>query len=244
MIPLTPILTVYLVIFLAVFIFELFLERLNLVYLEKKGATVPRPFQATISPTDLKQIHSYHIENTKFSMIQQTVVKLIFLAIVLSGMLPLLSEKLQTMPVVPAGLIFFGVIGFLLSLSTIPFDYYHSFGYQLVSPYIGIFLVGVLWEPVGFLLSPAGKLISRKFERQADRYSFKAMKTAKPLSAALKKMAKDNLANLDPHPLYVCFHYSHPPLLERIEYLESQQPSSGSFWQGFKSGPIKSIYRP
>jgi len=79
-----------------------------------------------------------------------------------------------------------------------------------------------LWEPVGFFLSPVGKLISRRFERQADAYSFKAMQTAGPLAAALKKMARDNLSNLNPHPLYAWFHYSHPPLLDRIQYLESQ----------------------
>ena len=40
------------------------------------------------------------------------------------------------------------------------------------------------------------------------------------LSSALKKMAKDNLADIRPHPLYVLFNYSHPPLLERVERLE------------------------
>ena len=37
---------------------------------------------------------------------------------------------------------------------------------------------------------------------------------------ALKRLAKDNLTNLHPHPLYVWFYYSHPPLIERIEYLQ------------------------
>lgn len=63
--------------------------------------------------------------------------------------------------------------------------------------------------------------ISRRFEREADFYSIRILKTAKPLSNALKKMAKQNLSNLKPHPLYVVFNYSHPPMLERIEYLEA-----------------------
>jgi STE24 endopeptidase len=37
---------------------------------------------------------------------------------------------------------------------------------------------------------------------------------------ALKRLAKDNLSNLHPHSLYVWFYYSHPPLIERIEYLK------------------------
>ncbi len=102
---------------------------------------------------------------------------------------------------------------------------YHSFGFSNMPCYVGLFLVGILWEPVNFFISPIGMAISRKFERQADIYSLGILKTAKPLSTALKKMAKENLSNLTPHPLYVCFNYSHPPLLERIEYLEARELS-------------------
>ncbi len=102
---------------------------------------------------------------------------------------------------------------------------YHSFGFSNMPCYVGLFLVGILWEPVNFFISPIGMAISRKFERQADIYSLGILKTAKPLSTALKKMAKENLSNLTPHPLYVCFNYSHPPLLERIEYLEAHELS-------------------
>jgi len=102
---------------------------------------------------------------------------------------------------------------------------YESFGFSAMSPYVGLFLVGILWEPVNFFLSPIGKAVSRKFEREADFYSLGILKTAKPLVTALKKMAKENLSNIRPHPLYVFFNYSHPPLLERIEYLETGEMS-------------------
>lgn len=104
---------------------------------------------------------------------------------------------------------------------------YESFGFSAMSPYVGLFLVGILWEPVNFFLSPIGKAVSRKFEREADFYSLGILKTAKPLVTALKKMAKENLSNIRPHPLYVFFNYSHPPLLERIEYLETGEMSRG-----------------
>jgi STE24 endopeptidase len=104
---------------------------------------------------------------------------------------------------------------------------YESFGFSAMSPYVGLFLVGILWEPVNFFLSPIGKAVSRKFEREADFYSLGILKTAKPLVTALKKMAKENLSNIRPHPLYVFFNYSHPPLLERIEYLETGEMSPG-----------------
>jgi STE24 endopeptidase len=102
---------------------------------------------------------------------------------------------------------------------------YESFGFSNTPNYVGLFLVGILWGPVSFFLSPLGMAISRKFEREADLYSIMITKRAKPLAAALKKMAKKNLSNLKPHPLYVFFNYSHPPLLERIEYLEAHEMS-------------------
>jgi STE24 endopeptidase len=102
---------------------------------------------------------------------------------------------------------------------------YESFGFSNTPNYVGLFLVGILWGPVSFFLSPLGMAISRKFEREADLYSIEITKRAKPLAAALKKMAKKNLSNLKPHPLYVFFNYSHPPLLERIEYLEAHEMS-------------------
>jgi STE24 endopeptidase len=101
---------------------------------------------------------------------------------------------------------------------------YDSFGFSSMPCYVGLFLVGILWEPLNFFISPIGMAVSRKFEREADFYSLGILKTAKPLTTALKKMAKENLSNLNPHPLYVLFNYSHPPLLERIDYLEGRIP--------------------
>ena len=102
---------------------------------------------------------------------------------------------------------------------------YESFGFSNMPIYVGLFLVGILWEPLSFFLSPMGMAISRRFEREADFYSLRVLKTARPLATALKKMARENLSNLRPHPLYVCFNYSHPPLLERIKYLEASEKS-------------------
>ncbi|MBW1805465.1 MAG: M48 family metalloprotease, partial [Deltaproteobacteria bacterium] len=61
------------------------------------------------------------------------------------------------------------------------------------------------------------------FEREADRYAYRILKTATPFVAALRRMAADNLSNLRPHPMYVRFNYSHPPLLARIRELEEMK---------------------
>ena len=105
---------------------------------------------------------------------------------------------------------------------------YESFGFSNMPLYVGLFLVGILWEPLSYFLSPMGMAISRRFEREADFYSLGVLKTARHLSTALKKMARENLSNLRPHHLYVWFNYSHPPLLERIKYLEASEKSGVS----------------
>jgi STE24 endopeptidase len=113
------------------------------------------------------------------------------------------------------------VLFYLASLMVTWQSMYQSFGFSSMPAYVGLFLALVLWEPVGFFLSPIAMAISRRFEREADRHAFKVMKVAEPFILALKKMARDNLSNLRPHPLYVWFNYSHPPLLERIKTLQS-----------------------
>ena len=410
---------IYLIAYICIYIIsaalKTVLEKININYLEKYGKTVPVAFQGIIYEEELNKIIRYTSDNVRFKLIQTTVVKCLFLFIIISGILPWLADNLANTNFLLAGWVFFAFIGLLEVLAGLPFDYYHSFviedrygfntktikiwisdliksllvmivlgglllsalllllkytgtnwwvwawavflcfqllvtvlypiviaplfnkfipldkstlkadieqlakkegieieeiyqmdasrrtrhtnayfsgigkakrivlfdsliqshsqeevlsilaheighlkknhikkqliissivslflifmasklitcrvlyesfGFSNTPYYVGLFLVGILWEPVSFFLSPLGMAISRKFEREADYYSIGIIKRAKPLSTALKKMAKENLSNLRPHPLYVFFNYSHPPLLERIEYLEAHE---------------------
>ncbi len=98
---------------------------------------------------------------------------------------------------------------------------YKSFGFTETPFYAGLFLIGVIWGPLAIFISPLFAAISRKYEREADRFAHDALNDSKPLISALRKMALDNLSNLCPHPLYVKIHYSHPPVTERIANLAS-----------------------
>lgn len=81
---------------------------------------------------------------------------------------------------------------------------------------------GILYSPISEITGLAMNLLSRKFEYQADDYA-KDTFAALPLITSLKKLSKNSLSNLTPHPAYVFMHYSHPPLISRIQNL--QQPS-------------------
>ena len=97
---------------------------------------------------------------------------------------------------------------------------YMTFGFQTIIPFAGLFLITIIGKPFTFFFIPIGSMISRRYERQADAYARELTGSTVPLARALKRLAKDNLANLHPHPLYAWFYYSHPPLAQRIEALE------------------------
>jgi len=96
---------------------------------------------------------------------------------------------------------------------------YSTFGFSGAQAYAGLFVIGVFWQKAGFFLQPVFVGLSRRFEREADAFAAHVMEDPQPLATALKRTAADNLSNLSPHPLYVWFNYSHPPLVERIERL-------------------------
>ena len=417
MISFNSFLITYLSAYAVIVIADLWIEKLNTENIKKHGENIPQAFEGIIDEKELGKINQYTIDNTHFSTVQTIVSSIVFLLIILSGILPWLTEALTGINYVMAGLIFFAVPGLLAAIVSLPFDYYHSFvieerygfntktlkiwitdlikalvlslilgaillssvllmikytgeiwwiwacavflgfqllmtvlyptviapifnkftpledpdlvkkievlaeseglgisgiyqmdatkrsrhtnayfsglgktkrivlydsliqshdeeellsvlaheighlkknhikkqfvitclisillfylaskiitwdvifhsfGFSLMPAYAGLFLVGVLWEPVGFFLSPIAMATSRKFEREADLYAFQILKTAEPFIRALKKMAKDNLSNLRPNRLYVWFNYSHPPLLERIKRLEAYSSS-------------------
>jgi STE24 endopeptidase len=93
-----------------------------------------------------------------------------------------------------------------------------ALGVSQASFHIGLIAFGVLYSPISEITGLFMKYISRKFEFQADDYA-KSTYAASPLISALKKLSKNSLSNLTPHPAYVFMHYSHPTLLKRFHNL-------------------------
>jgi len=85
--------------------------------------------------------------------------------------------------------------------------------------HIGLIAFGVLYSPISEITGLIMNYISRKFEYQADDYA-QSTYHGDPLISALKKLSKNNLSNLTPHPSYVIAHYSHPTLLQRYKKLK------------------------
>ena len=92
---------------------------------------------------------------------------------------------------------------------------------NIASPsfHIGLIAFGILYSPISELTGLIMNFISRIFEYQADNYAKETFDAA-PLISGLKKLNKNSLSNLTPHPAYVFVYYSHPTLLQRYHNMK------------------------
>lgn len=113
-----------------------------------------------------------------------------------------------------------GVMLFIISLFIGNPVLSQALGAEQGSFHMGILAFGLLYSPLSLVLGLVMNAISRKHEFEADRFAGEKY-NAEALQTALKKLSVNNLSNLRPHPVYVFFHYSHPPLLQRLKALDA-----------------------
>ncbi len=94
-----------------------------------------------------------------------------------------------------------------------------ALGARQSSFHLSIIAFGILYSPVSLILGLLFNVISRSNEYAADKFAAFHYDGNK-LIKALKTLTSKNLSNLTPHPWYVVFYYSHPPLIERIRALQ------------------------
>ena len=112
-----------------------------------------------------------------------------------------------------------GLMLFIFSLFINNENLSFALGATKKSFHIAILSFGFLYSPLSLILDLGLNYLSRKHEREAD--TFAALNhDPSSLQIALIKLSSSQLSNLNPHPLYVFFHYSHPPILERLQLLK------------------------
>jgi STE24 endopeptidase len=94
-----------------------------------------------------------------------------------------------------------------------------AMGAEVPSFHIGLIVFGILYSPLSLLIGLITNYFSRRNEFEADKFVYDNYDPG-ILAGALKKLSVKNLSNMIPHPSYVFFHYSHPPLLDRLAKLE------------------------
>lgn len=100
---------------------------------------------------------------------------------------------------------------------------YEAFGFTSKPTMIGLLLFfGFIMSPVDHILGFAMNFLNRSFEFQADAFACK-LGHASDLRGGLIKLNTENLSNPNPDKLYSMYHYSHPPLLERLKAISNKK---------------------
>ena len=122
-------------------------------------------------------------------------------------------KHIRRMLLVQTVLLFIGL--YLLSLLLEAPWFFSAFAVT-PSHHAALVLFSMVSGPATFYLVPLMNRLSRQHEYQADRFAAQTLGAAKPMEEALINLTVKNLSNLNPHPWYSAYHYSHPTPAERI----------------------------
>ena len=125
-------------------------------------------------------------------------------------------------------LTFFNMINFLpmmammTVLMVVP-EIAQSFGFDSANIFFAFYVsFGSVLSIVTSLIMIPFNYMSRAFERRADSLAFEKG-YGDDIISALRKLHKDSLSDMNPHPTVVKLTYNHPPLHERIELIEAKK---------------------
>ena len=94
-----------------------------------------------------------------------------------------------------------------------------EFGFTSISQLAALPLLGLLFGIYGFVSGPIQNIISRNHERDADKFSVEMLENSGNMVSALEKLADQNLADREPHPMVEFLFHSHPSIKNRIDEL-------------------------
>lgn len=127
-------------------------------------------------------------------------------------------KKRHTLSSMAIGILQMGLTFWVLSLVLEYPEFSQALGSETISFHFGLVVFGLLYSPLSTALGLLVNSWSRKNEFEADAYA-RDTADGEALKSALTKMSVDQLSNLRPHPAFVAFYYSHPPLLQRLAAL-------------------------
>ena len=111
----------------------------------------------------------------------------------------------------------------MMSIMMIVPEIAQSFGFEDANIFFAFYVsFGSILSIVTQLIMIPFNTMSRHFERRADSFACE-LGYGDDLVSALRKLVKDSLSNMNPHPTVVKLTYNHPPLHERIELVEAKK---------------------
>ncbi|MCA1796024.1 MAG: M48 family metallopeptidase [Geobacteraceae bacterium] len=130
-------------------------------------------------------------------------------------------KKKHTLQALVLSVIQSGIMFYLLSLFLEYAVFSRALGVDQAVFHVGLVAFVLLYRPVSLLSGVLMHIWSRRNEYAADAFAVRHH-NAEDLINALKKLSVNHLSNLTPHPAYVFFHYSHPPLYQRIQAMRTE----------------------
>jgi STE24 endopeptidase len=124
----------------------------------------------------------------------------------------------------------FALLGWLVDQGWL----YAAFGLP-ETPYVGLLLAALVVWPLGRLSAPLSNRLSLAHEREADDFAAE-IEGPDALAEALLRLTGENLSNPFPHPWYAAFHYTHPPVPERVRRLRSKGTATSGAGAGGSEG--------
>jgi len=93
-----------------------------------------------------------------------------------------------------------------------------TFGYSRVYDIAAIPILFFYLTLVSLVSMPASNAVSRRYERDADRYALDITGDREAFISTMNKLADMNLADRDPNPVTEFLFYSHPSIKKRIAF--------------------------
>lgn len=121
-----------------------------------------------------------------------------------------------------AAVLIVSAVGAILSLTPL----FTAFGFEEPNYFFAltVLLSALIW-PLFIPVETLTSTISRKHEYEADAFAAEEG-WGEALISALKRLVKESLADVNPHPWIVLTSCSHPTLAERIDSIRKHEPES------------------
>jgi len=97
-----------------------------------------------------------------------------------------------------------------------------AFGFADANVAFGVYVLFIMLSPISLILEIPANALSRKHEYEADAFEVEYAGKEVAISA-IKKIFREDLGNLTPHPFVVMMEHTHPPLHQRIAAMENTE---------------------
>jgi STE24 endopeptidase len=93
-----------------------------------------------------------------------------------------------------------------------------SYHFQGIDDLAVLPILTIALTVITVIFSPISNALSRRNERQADRYALRNSSQPSAFISAMEKLAEQNLADRTPHPLVEFLFHGHPSVEKRIKF--------------------------